>query len=339
MNDARPISPLAEVRALAMGFVVSRALQVAAELGVADALSEGPKTRIDLAREVGADPATLHRLLRALASYGVFEELADGRYANTPRSECLRSDVPASIRNLARMYGDAASWQSWAALEHSVRSGEPSFSHVHGQSMFEYFTTHPESARRFDEAMVAASRLMNDAIVEAYDWEQFGTLVDIAGGMGSTLAAILGANPGVRGVLFDLAHVVERGRVHLTEQGVAERCTTQSGSFFDTVPAGADAYFMKHILHDWNDADCLRILGNCAKAMANHAKLLVCEKIVPAGNAPAAVKTMDLVMLVQTDGGRERTEEEFRQLFARAGLRLARVIQTRADNSILEVAR
>ena len=326
-----------QMRGLLMGFVVSRALQVAAELGVADALAGGPKTRAALAGEVGADPATLHRLLRACASVGVFEERADGRYANTPRSEFLRGDVAGSMRNLARMYGDAAPWQAWSGLEHSVRSGEPSFAHVHRTPMFDFLAAHPESARRFDEAMVASSRLMNDAIVEAYDWAQFGTLVDIAGGMGSTLAAVLRATPSLRGVLFDVGHVVERAREHLREQGVADRCRTQSGSFFDAVPAGADAYFMKHILHDWNDADCLRILGNCAKAMSDRAKLLVCEKLVPSGNGFNVAKLMDLVMLVQTDGGRERTEIEFGELFARAKLRLARVVPTSADNYILEV--
>ena len=339
MKQMDRIDTQLEMRGLVMGFVIARALQVAAELGIADALVGGPKERATLAHEVGADPATLHRLLRAIASFGVFEELPDGRYANTARSELLCSDVPGSIRNLARMYGDPAAWRAWSAMEYSVRSGEPSFAHIHGQTIFEYFANHPESARRFDEAMVASSRLMNDAIVEAYDWAQFGTLADIAGGMGSTLAAILRANPALRGVLFDLDHVVARAREHLREQGVAERCRTESGSFFDSVPAGADAYFMKHILHDWNDTDCLRILGNCARAMSDRAKLLVCEKIVPPGNVPSVAKTMDLVMLVMTDGGRERTEAEFRELFVRAGLRLARVAPTRADNSILEVTK
>lgn len=339
MSEANPIDTLQQVRSLLMGFVVSRALQVAAELGVADALARGPKECGALASEVGADATTLHRLLRALASFGVFEELADGRYVNTSRSECLRSDAPASLRNLARMYGDPAPWQAWSGLEHSVRTGEPSFAHVHGIPMFEYLSKHPDSARRFDEAMVASSRLMNDAIVEAYQWGQFGTLIDVAGGMGSTLAAILRANPGLHGVLFDLGHVIERGREHLAQQEVAQRCRTQSGSFFDAIPAGADAYFMKHILHDWDDADCLRILANCEKAMSDRAKLLVCEKIVPQGNESSIAKIIDLVMLVQTDGGRERSEREYQRLFAQAALRLVRVVPTRAENSILEVTK
>jgi hypothetical protein len=339
MKQMESIETQLQMRSLAMGFVVSRAVQVAAELGIADALANGPRERVALAREVGADPPTLHRLLRALASFGVFEELADGRYANTARSEFLRSDVTGSIRNLARMYGAEASWRAWYALEDSVRSGEPGFVRVHGQTIFEYFAEHPEAARCFDEAMVASSRLMNDAIVEAYEWSQFGTLADIAGGMGSTLAAILRANPAVRGVLFDLDHVAERAHEHLREQGVAARCRIESGSFFEAVPEGADAYFMKHILHDWSDADCLRILANCARAMSDRAKLLVCEKLVPPGNDPNVAKTMDLVMLVMTDGGRERTEAEFRGLFTRAGLRMARAVPTPADNYILEVTK
>jgi hypothetical protein len=274
-----------------------------------------------------------------LAGYGVFGQLPDGRFINTPSSEYLRSDAPGSLRGLARMHGGAPLWQAWAGLEHSVRSGEPSFTHVHGSPMFEYLAAHPDSARRFDEGMATSSRLMNDALVEAYEWGRLGTLVDVAGGVGSTLAAILRANPRLQGVLFDLPHVIERGRAYLIEQGIAERCRTEPGSFFAAVPPGADAYFMKHIIHDWDDEDCVRILGNCRAAMTDHARLLVCEKVVPPGNGPSVAKTMDLVMLALTDGGRERTEPEFRDLFARAGLRLTRVVPTRVENSILECAK
>jgi O-methyltransferase domain/Dimerisation domain len=337
MSDTNQIDPQLQMRNLLMGFVVSRALQVAAELGLADALADGPKDLKSLARDVGAHAGTLHRLVRTLASFGVFNQLPDGRIANTPRSEYIRGDAPGSMRELARMHGGAALWQAWAGLEHSVRSGEPSFTHVHGTPMFEYLAAHPESARRFNEGMATSSRLMNEAIVEVYEWSRFGTLVDVAGGVGSTLAAILLANPRVQGVLFDLPHVIARGRDYLAQQGVGARCRTETGSFFDAVPAGADAYFMKHIIHDWGDEDCLHILRNCRSAMSDHAKLLVCEKLVPPGNEPDVAKTMDLVMLVLTDGGRERTEQEFRDLFSRAGLRLARVVPTRVDNVILEV--
>jgi len=339
MSDTSHLDPQLQMRNLLMGFVVSRALQVAAELGLADALVNGPKDRDALAREVGAHADTMDRLMRTLASFGVFDRLPDGRFANTPRSEFLRSDSPGSMRSLARMYGGSPLWQAWIGLEHSVRSGEPAFAYIHKLPVFEYLAAHPDSARRFDEGMVASSRLMNPAIVEAYQWDQFGSLVDVAGGVGSTLAAILGANPRIEGVLFDVPHVIERGRDYLAKQGVAARCRTEAGSFFDTIPSGADAYFLKHIIHDWGDEDCLRILRNCKAAMPDHAKLLVCEKVVPPGNEASVTKIMDLVMLVLTDGGRERTELEFRDLFARAGLRLARVLPTKVDNSILELTK
>jgi hypothetical protein len=221
------------------------ALRHRRRLGLADALADGPKDPDALAREVGAHADMMNRLMRALASFGVFEQLSDGRFANTSSSEYLRSDAPGSLRGLA----------------------------------------------------------------------------------------ILRANPGIQGVLFDLPHVIERGREYLPRQGVAGRCRTETGSFFDAIPTGADAYFMKHIIHDWGDEDCVRILRNCKTAMPDHAKLLVCEKVVPPGIEPSVAKTMDLVMLVLTDGGRERSEQEFRDLFARAGLRLARVVPTRVDNS------
>lgn len=339
MSDANQADSPQPMRNLLMGFVLSRALQVAAELGLADALADGPKDRDALAREVGAHADTMQRLLRALAGHGVFGQLPDGRFTNTAQSELLRSDVPGSLRGLARMHGGAPLWQAWAGLGHSVRTGEPSFAHVHGCPMFEYLAAHPESARRFDEGMVTSSRLMNDALVEAYEWGRLGTLVDVAGGVGSTLAAVLRANPRLQGVLFDLPHVIERARQYLIEQDVAARCRTEAGSFFAAVPAGADAYFMKHILHDWDDDDCVRILRNCRAAMPDHGRLLICEKVVPPGNEPSVAKTMDLVMLALTDGGRERTEPEFRDLSARAGLRLAQVIPTRVENSILELTK
>jgi len=339
MTDERPATPPPELRSLLMAFVVSRALQVAAELGIADALVAAPKDLDTLARDVGADADTLNRLLRLLASFKIFEQLPDGHFANTPNSERLRGDVPGSLRGLARMYGDSALWQAWAGLEHSVRSGDSSFDHIHGVPTFEYLAKHPQTARRFDEGMVASSRLMNEALLEAYDWNRFAVLVDVAGGLGGTLAAILRANPRMDGVLFDLPHVIERSSDFLTQQEVSSRCRTEAGSFFDRVPEGADAYFMKHILHDWDDENCLRILGCCRAAMRDDAVLLVCEKLVPPGDAPSISKVMDMVMLALTYGGRERTEQEFHALFTRANLRLKRVVPTKADNVILEVTR
>lgn len=334
--DTHQTSP--QLQNLLSGLIVSRALQVAAEFGVADALAGGPKHSEPLAREVGADTVALPRLLRALASVRVFEGLPDGRFANTPQSELLRGDLPESLRGLARMFGDSVVWQAWTGLEHSVRSGEPGFAYVHGSPMFKYLETHPDSARRFDEAMASLSGAMNRILVQAYEWSRFSTLVDIAGGSGSTLAAILEANPKVSGVLFDLPHVIERARSYRSPSGLMAQCRTEAGSFFETVPAGADGYFMKHIIHDWSDQDCLRILSVCRRTMPDNAKLLVCERIILPGNAPSPAKIADLTMLVMTDGGCERTEREFRQLFERVGLRLGRVFPA-GDHVIMELTK
>jgi O-methyltransferase/methyltransferase family protein len=328
-----------ELRDLLMGFVVSRALQVAAELELADALADGPKDCAYLAETLRVQPAMIFRLLRALASRGVFEERPDGRFANTAISDCLRRNAPKSLHGLALMYGDAPMWRAWEALLHSLRTGEPAFWHVHGVRPWDFLAAHEASARRFDDAMLSSSGIVNEAIVAAYDWKGLGTLVDVAGGAGGTIAALLEATPTLTGVLFDLPHVIERAREYLIQRGVAARCKTVAGSFFDAVPAGADAYFMKHIIHDWSDQDCLRILSNCRAAMGDHARLIICERVIPTGNEPHYGKLVDLVMLVMTQGGRERTETEYRELLRAAGFRLARIVATQSEFCLLEAVK
>jgi hypothetical protein len=238
---------------------------------------------------------------------------------------------------LARMAGTDSRWSVAQALMHSVQTGEPAFQHIFKEDMFSYFSHHPDEAQLFDEAMVSGSDLMNHAIVEAYDFSHFTTLVDIAGGYGSTLCAILATYPGLNGTLFDLPHVVAKASQFVASKGLHDRCLIASGSFFDTVPTGADAYFMKHIIHDWDDERCLRLLRNCHAAMPAHAKLLVCEKVLSEDNRSAYTRIQDLVMLLNTPGGRERTELEYRALFEKAGFQLARAISTKVDNWILEV--
>lgn len=336
MNTAPVKDAQLQVRDLLMGFVVSRAVQVAAELGIADALAHGALDSARLAAKTGTHANTLVRLMRYLETYGIFEQRADGRYANTPMSEFLRDNVQGSLRGLSMMFGDALIWRAWEGLGHSVRTSEAAFSHVHGAPMFDYLANHPASATCFDAAMVSSSNMLNSAIVDAYDWKQFSVLVDIGGGVGSTLAAVVEATPDLRGVLFDLPHVIERGRDFLAQRGLSGRCLTMPGSFFDSVPQGGDAFLLKHILHDWSDGDCISILHACRNAMPDHAKLLVCEKVILPGNERSYSKLMDLVMLTLTEGGRERTQDGFANLFMAAGLRLLRIIPTRGDNSILE---
>ena len=330
--------PALGLRSLILGCVVSRAVQVAAELDVATHLRDGAKGATEIATLCGAHGPTLSRLMRALVSLGVFTE-NDDRFANNALSELLRSDVPYSMRAWARMFGMDIQWSATHALLHSVQTGEPAFEHVFGEENFSYLSHHPDEARLFDEAMVSVSALINQAIIDAYDFSSFATLVDVAGGYGSTLCTILTEYPDLKGTLFDLPHVLVKARAFVDSKGLRDRCSLLQGTFLEGVPKGGDAYFMKHILHDWDDERCLQLLRNCHAAMPDHAKLLVCEKVLPEDNGAPYTRVMDLVMLLNTPGGRERTEPEYRALLQKTGFRLARVIPTKADNSILEAVK
>lgn len=327
-----------KLRGLVLGYFVSQAVHVAAKLDLATRLGDGVKDSAELAALCAVHAPTLNRVMRMLVSVGVFTE-DQGRFSNNEVSAHLRGDAPQTMRALARMYGAEFQWLPAQALIHSVRTGEPAFQHVFGEEVFDYLAGHPDEARLFDEAMVGSSEIMNRAIVDAYDFSGFGTLVDVAGGYGSTMCAILEGTPELRGTLFDLPHVVPKAREFVESRGLQDRCSQLGGSFLETMPKGADAYFMKHIIHDWDDERCLQLLRNCHAAMPAHAKLLVCEKVLPEGNDAPHTRIFDLVMLLHTPGGRERTEPEYRSLFERAGFRLTRVIPTRVDNSIIEAVK
>ena len=234
------------------------------------------------------------------------------------------------------MFGADFKWSAAQALRHSVETGEPAFQHVFGEEQFSYLSHHPDKAQLFDEAMVSCSELINRAIIDAYDFSRFATLVDVAGGYGSTLSAILTEHPNLKGTLFDLPHVVAKAQAFVESRGLRDRCSLVGGSFLASVPEGADAYFMKHIIHDWDDERYLQLLRNCHVAMPAHAKLLVCETVLPEGNDASHPRILDLVMLLNTPGGRERTEPEYRALFENAGFRLTRAIPTKVENRILE---
>jgi hypothetical protein len=312
---------------------VSSCLHLAAKLGLADLLAGGPRPADDLARATQTHAPSLYRLLRALASVGVFAEDEQGRFALTPLAELLRSDVPDSKRALAIMQGGEMS-RCWVELEYSIRTGKTAFDHLFGMGIFDYLGEHPEQARIFDLAMVGVHGLESAAMCDAYDFSAFATLVDVGGGNGSTLGVVLQRTPKLTGVLFDLPHVVERARANLESAGVAGRCRTVGGSFFDSIPGG-DAYLLRHIIHDWDEEKCLTILGNVRKVVPATGKLLVVEGVIPPGNEPSFTKMLDLNMLL-VPGGQERTEEEYRTLYQRAGFRLTRVVPTRAEVSVIE---
>lgn len=331
-----PAVDIVRLRGIITQYFSSRALYAAAALDVAGALAGGPMGMDDLASATGAHASSLYRVLRVLAAAGIFAEGGDGRISNTPLSELLRADVPGSLRDLVLLFGDETSWRSWEGILHAVRTGEAPFEQIYGEKFFDYLQHHSETAAMFDRAMASASSTTNVAVVDACDFSGLVTMVDVAGGIGSALCSVLKANPGLHGIVFDLPHVGERARAFIAAQGLAERCEFAGGSFFESVPPGADAYFMKHILHDWGDEECAKILVACANAMHAKARLLICERIVPAGNEPSSAKLIDLHMMMTNHGGRERTEEEYRRLLSAAGFDLRRVIPTSTPWSVIE---
>jgi hypothetical protein len=327
--------PSAVLMRLLLGFQVSQAIHVAATLGIADALADGPRSSDELAAALGAHPPTLYRLLRALASVGVLREQEGRRFALTPQGECLRSDTSEPVAPYAVFIGQQRHWETWGHLLHSVLTGENAFQHLYGMPVWEARALDPEAGTIFDRAMTATSLRQADAVTAAYDFGQFQQVVDVAGGQGALLAAILARHTALRGVLFDQPHVVEQAAPVLEAAGVTERCQVVGGSFFETLPEGGDAYVLKAIIHDWEDAESIAILQGCRRAIAPHGRLLVIERELGPPNERPDVKFSDLNMLV-LPGGRERTGEEFEELFAAAGFRLANVIPTGAGVSIFE---
>lgn len=319
------------------GYWTVQALYAAALLGVADSLADGPRSVEELAHESGAHAQSLYRVLRSLAAQGVFHEDEDGRFSTTPLGATLRSLGPESVRDWALFVGAPVMWQTWGQLHESVLTGEPTFARTQGMSLWSYMGEHPEIGGPFDRWMTQQSVQHNAAIVAAYDFSQFGTVADIGGGKGATLAAILQSAPNARGVLFDLPHVVS-SVPPIEHAGLSERCNVLGGDMLKSVPIGAHAYVIKRVLMDWEDERAARLLRHCAEAVAEGGRVLVIEMVVPPTNEPGPAKTFDLTMMVN-HGGRMRTLTEFERLFESSGLRLLRVIPTASPNTVLETTR
>ncbi|MFI5502491.1 methyltransferase [Nocardia asteroides] len=317
------------------GFL-SQAVSTAAELGIADELADGPRTAAQLARAVDADEEGLRRLLRLLVSYGVFAQRRDGKYALTRIGDALRSDAPVTLRDLCRFFGSPYHRNHWTHLSDAVRTGEAVGPTLDGASFFEYAAAHREIGDLFDRAMTSVSTLAIEPLLAAYDLGRFGTIVDVGGGRGSLLTEILGRHPAAQGVVFDLPSVVDDLGEDLAAAGLAQRCAVEAGSFFESVPQGGDAYLLKHIIHDWSDEHAERILRTVHAAMSPTATLLVIELVLPEHQRPHPGKMIDLEMLVNTDGGHERTEAQFRELLARSGFTLRRTVATAAPDCVLE---
>jgi predicted O-methyltransferase YrrM len=328
---------------LIAGYMPARVIHVAAELGIADLLATEAKTADALAQETNTASVPLRRLLRALASIGLVEELELGRFALTAAGSQLRSNVPGSMRNVALMFGGERAWRSWGELLHSVRTGESGTHRVYGVGSFEYLAANPEQAAIFNAAMAENTRRITELLVSTYDFSQFRSIVDVGGGNGALMAAILAANAGVLGTVFDLPNGMAQAQQNLADAGVAARCEIIAGDFFRSVPEAADAYVLKYIIHDWDDAQSIAILSNCGNAMHQASKILLIERVMPermeATPIHQRIAMADMNMLAMP-GGQERTEQEYRNLFAVAGLLLERTTPLPGSEiSIIEAKR
>ena len=317
------------MRRLVDGYQVSQALHVVATLGIADLLADATRTSDELAASTDAHATTLYRLLRALATVDVLVELDGRRFQLTALGEHLRSDVPDSIAGWAAYIGRSSYWQAWAGLLHSVRTGENAFQHLHGNDVWTYRSTRPEESELFDRAMTSNSRRFNTELLAAYDFGRFGTIVDVGGGNGAFIAAILAANTNLKGFLFDQTQVVSAAHALLVKAGVSDRCQVVGGSFFESVPAGADAYVLRAVIHDWDDDKSIQILNVVRHSMPARGFVLLVERVIAPPNEGRDAKFSDLNMLV-APGGRERTTEEFAALLEASGLQLNRIVEAGA---------
>jgi hypothetical protein len=329
--------PSATLRRLVNGYQATQAIHVAAVLGIADLLADAPRDTADLAAATGTHAPALARLLRALAGLGVLAEDDRGRYALTAVGDCLRSDAPEPVGGWAAFVGRRPHWQAWSHLLHSVRTGETAFPLANGRDVWAFRAENPEEGAVFDRAMTSLARRATGAVLEAYDFSRFGVLVDVGGGAGAFVAAVLAANQGLRGVLFDLPGVAADAPGLLAEAGVADRCEVVAGSFFDAVPAGGDAYVLKSVLHDWEDAEATAIVRAVRAAIPPHGLLLVVERDLGEPNGAADAKLSDLNMLVNT-GGLERSRDGYAAVLSAGGFSLRRTVPTAAGLQVIEAA-
>jgi hypothetical protein len=328
------ISPPDVMNRMITGYWSTQMVYVASALRLADLIAKNSQTAEELAQQTKTHAPSLYRLLRGLASLGIFTEDSARRFSMTPLAECLRSDVPGSQWALAVMSGEEH-YKAWGELLYSVQTGKIAFDKLYGMPVFEFLSQNVEQAKTFDAAMVGIHGRETAAMTDAYDFSGLKVLADVGGGNGSLLSFVLKKHPSLKGILYDLPGVVERAKADLQKVGVADRCQVIGGSFFESIPSGADAYLMRHIIHDWDDEKSTLILRNIHRAMKDDARLLLIEGVIPPGNEPNFGKLLDLTMLT-IPGGKERTEKEYRELFKAGGFELTRIVHTAAEVSVIE---
>ena len=336
-TEQHSLPPSAVLMQIANGTMVTQALGVVAKLGIADLIGDSDRDVDELASASSSESASLYRILRSLASVGVFTETSRAKFAHTPVSSLLRSDIEGSMRGMAIFMAEPWHYNVWGNMLHSAKTGGTAWKATYGVEVFEWFQKHPAESEIFNKAMTDMSASVAPALVAAYDFSGISVLADIAGGHGFLLSQILKANPAMKGILFDMDHVIAGSGEMLAKYGVADRVDAVSGDFFREVPA-ADAYIMKHIIHDWDDQRSIAIMKNIHTAMTGDGKLLLLEMVVPEGNEPHPSKILDLAMLA-LPGGLERTEAEYAALFEKAGFRLNRVIPTMSPFSVIEAVK
>lgn len=334
-EPGKQLPPQAAMFQIISGFWISRAVYIIAKLGIPDLLKDGPKSSNELAAETSTHAPSLYRVLRALVSVGVLTGNDDGKFGLTPLSETLVTDAPGSVRWFAVSELGEEHYPAWGNLMHSVKTGEIAFDNLYGMDVWKFFEQNPENGALFNDSMSGITAATNEAITTLYDFSSFNKLIDVGGGHGGLITGVLKKNPQLKGVVFDAPEVISGTRSKIEAAGLADRCETIGGNFFESVPAGGDAYILKWIIHDWDDEKSIRILRNVREQMSPTSKLILVDSVVPESAEPHFSKFIDLNMLVMT-GGKERTESEFRQLLGSAGFKLLRVIPTELPTSIIE---
>lgn len=329
------LPPHAQIIQMITGQWTAKIIYAAANLELADRLADGPRTADELAGPTGTHAPSLHRLMRTLASFGILTSVDDDRFDLTPLGEALKKDAPGSAHASVLTFVGPTFSGAFDQIMHSLKTGGTGFEALHGMPIFDYFKDHPDEASLFSESMVGFHGGETPAVAAAYDFSGLGTIVDVGGATGNMLSAILNRHEGPRGVLFDMEHVVADAPQFLEKNGVSDRVTIESGSFFESVPEGADAYILSHIIHDWSEEQCLTILGNVRRAMKPDGRLLIIEFVLPEGDTPHLGKLADMIMLV-IPGGQERTADEYDKLLAKAGFRMTQVVPTDSPVSIVE---
>lgn len=320
---------------MASAALVSRALCAVAELGIADLVRDEGTAVSALAAETGSNEDALYRVLRMLAANGVFRELEGRGFAHTPMSEVLRADHPTHANAAVQMVAGDGFWRAFGEFMHSVKTGGTAWEKAFGMPIFEFLGQTPEAGAMFNDAMIGIHGSEPPAVAASYGFEGMERVVDVGGGSGNLMIQVLREHRGIRGVIYELPDVAAVAQRRIAAEGLAERCEVEAGNFFEAIPQGADGYLLSHVIHDWREEQCLTILGNCRQAMKPDSKLLLVEMVVPGPNEPHPAKLLDLVMLTMP-GGRERTEDEYGELLAKAGLRLERVVPTPSPVSVIE---